>query len=497
MSGTAPDRVRALITELAGRRSDWRLHRPSTPRLPSSGPHLIGAAMVVVSVLVGWVAFSGTQGYSGAGFALFIGSVSIMLMAWSNLLSTRVSALEQLFGGLDRMYRWHRWCGVLAVAAMWLHTQTADDDIKGIPGASKDVAEAATDLASTGTNMIYVLVGVSLLRWLPYRWWRLGHKLLGIPFAFACWHFYTAMKPFHNDSFWGRWFTGFMLLGIAGWLYRVVWRDMVRRGHDHRILNIERTGDTTVLNLEPIDRRLKHEAGQFAFVKARSSNLSEPHPFTIASAPDSPTLKFVIRDLGDWSARVGTHLSVGDRVTVEGPYGRLEPLPDDPERPVLWIAGGVGITPFLGVIEAATRSQTNIPRLIFCARSRTDAPGLPDIELAAEEGRIDLHLFISDEQCRLDSDALSRIVGDIASRDPHIVMCGPTGLVRQCRSILSHHGLTRIHVEEFDIRTGIGPDLSRQVDRILSRWVPSLDAKSVAASAESDSPEPVTSHIDR
>lgn len=466
-------RARLVATELVGQPSDWRLRRPPTPRVPSLGPHWIGPVMAVGSTLVGWFAFRNTLGDQGVGFALFIGSVSIMLMAWSNLLSTRVAALEQLFGGVDRMYRWHRWFGALAVAAMWLHTQTVDD-VKGIAGASRDVAKAAEDLAETATNMIYILVGVSLLRWLPYRWWRLGHKLLGIPFAFASWHFYTATKPYANDSMWGRWFTGFMILGLVAWVYRVIWRDVIRRGRDHRVASIERVGDTITLDLEPLGRRLRHEAGQFAFLKVRSAGMSEPHPFTIASAPDATNLRFVIRNLGDWTGRLASTVRIGDLVTVEGPYGRLEPLPENGDAPVLWIAGGVGVTPFLGAAAHSDPSRRHVPRLAYCIRSRDDAPGLDDLEAAHAAGRIDLRLFVSSEGCRLDEPAIRTLLSDIDPAGTHVVMCGPTSLVRASTDALQRLGVKHVHVEGFDIRTGIGPDLSRQVDQLLARWIPSL-----------------------
>jgi predicted ferric reductase len=174
-----------------------------------------------------------------------------MMMTWSNLLSTRALPIEQIFGGLDRMYVWHRWFGALSVGAMWLHLEMIDD-VKGIRGASRDIAEAAEELAETGSTLLYILVGISLLRWLPSRWWRLTHKLLVLPYAFACWHFYTSTKPYANVSFWGLWFTGFMLLGLAAWIYRVLWRDMVRRGKLHRVSNIEHVGNIISIELEAI-----------------------------------------------------------------------------------------------------------------------------------------------------------------------------------------------------------------------------------------------------
>jgi predicted ferric reductase len=106
---------------------------------------------MVASVAVSWFAFSGAQGENGSvQLALFIGATSIMLMTWSFILSYRSRMLESVFGGLDRMYRVHRWAGSLAVVAMWLHTSFESEVEDGIPGASESVADAARGLAGAG-----------------------------------------------------------------------------------------------------------------------------------------------------------------------------------------------------------------------------------------------------------------------------------------------------------------------------------------------------------
>ena len=193
-----------VLRRAIGTRRDWPLRMPPM-RPPRPGRTWIGPVVIVVSVLVTWPAFAGARGEDGsASFGLFVGGVSILLMAWSFILSLRLRMLEPAFGGLDSMYRSHRWTGTLAVVAMYLHTSVEAEIEGGIPGASERMADAAEDLVETGQVMLYVLVIISLIRWIPYRYWRLTHKFLGVPFAFACWHMFVAEKPFANGSGWGR-----------------------------------------------------------------------------------------------------------------------------------------------------------------------------------------------------------------------------------------------------------------------------------------------------
>jgi predicted ferric reductase len=466
MPQSTVERTQVFIKTLLGTRSDWRLTKPTLPRAPQFNSTWIGPAMAIITICVGWFAFPNTIGDGNAAFALFIGAVSIMMMTWSNLLSTRALPLEQIFGGVDRMYVWHRWLGALSVGAMWLHIEMTDD-IKGIRGASRDIADAAEDLAETGSTLLYILVGISLLRWLPTRWWRFTHKLLVLPYAFACWHFYTATKPYANNSFWGSWFTGFMFLGLAAWVYRVVWRDMVRKGKLHRVSHIEQSGNVITIELEPVGTPLKYELGQFAFLTVKVPGLREPHPFTIASSPDELCLRFVIRDLGDWTHRLINSLAVNDRVVVEGAYGRLAPMPHHSVDHVVWIAGGVGITPFLGSAISQQSDDGPTPHLFYCVPSRSTAPAIATLEQAAQEGRIHLHVHASDEKNRIHPDHVLAATGASDLESAHIVMCGPDSLVKSMKSGLRRHRARHSHVEGFDIRSGIGPDMSRYIDDVV------------------------------
>lgn len=452
------DRGIVIARMLAGRRSDWRLHRVPSFAAPQPGRHWAGPIVVVGSILVGWFAFDDAVGDGNVGFALFIGAASIVMMAWSFLLALRLQANETLFGGLDRAYRWHRWLGALSVPAMWLHIQMVDD-VKGIAGASKDIADAAEDLAEQAETIIYFLIAASLLRWVPTRWWRWTHKTFGIPFAFASWHFYTATKPYANDSAWGIWFTAIMCIGLIAWFGRVVVRDAIS-GHRYRVTDVQRHGSNTTVDLVPRGRGLDAAPGQFAFVRFNAPGLREPHPFTIASCPGNDVVRFHIRDLGDWTSRLGRELTVGTTARLEGPYGRLGPVPSPGTR-ALWVAGGVGITPFLSALDAADAATP--PVLLYTFRSAEDAAGLDELEEARAAGRIELHLFETSSGDRLRSEVLDEIFPD-GLAGVHVVMCGPTAMVGDMRRGVRRRGQRHCHVEGFDIRTGVGPDMSVPLD---------------------------------
>ncbi len=470
------DQFRQIGRAAIGRRRDWTVAKPRFRGLALG--NYLGPLLVTISVVVGWFAFSGAQGEEGGSVALglFVGAASIVLMAWSFLLAVRIKFLEPLFGGLDRMYQVHRWAGTLAVIAMFLHVRLEPEVEGGILGASRSVADTAEGLAGVAEYLIYGLVAISLIRWFPYRFWRLTHKALGIPFAFASWHFYTAEKTYANGSPWGWYFGTIMVGGLVAYLYRVVVLDMIRRGRAYRVTRAEVRGQTMEVELSPKGRKLQHQAGQFAVLKVQRRGLTEPHLFTIASSPDSPNLRFYIRNLGDWTNRLLQQDLTGTEVLVEGPYGEFEPLPHG-DRPVLWIAGGVGITPFLSATDSLPPAPAgHRPTLVYCVRHRHDATAIEALEAAAADGRIDLHLLVSSEGQRFSADYLEEFVADRSLADTHVAVCGPASLVSDAARAAMQLGAPTVETEAFDIRSGIGPDLSQPIDDLVaSRSTPSAD----------------------
>ena len=450
-----------------GTRSDWQL-RPPALRGPRLGIHLVGPAALLSSVAGAWFAFAGATGEDGnVAFGLFIGAASIILMAWSFVLAVRVRFLERFFGGLDSMYRVHRWAGTFAVIAMFLHTSIEPEIEDGIRGASRSLAETAEDLAGTGQTMLYVLIGISLLRWFPYRWWRWTHKLLGIPFAFACFHFFTAEKPYANGSVWGWYFGAVMFAGLFAYVVRVIGKDIVTPGVPYRVKRAKVSGSTLDLELEPVSKAVEHHAGQFVVLKVQKPGLREPHIFTVASQPDSSTLRFFIRDLGDWTSRMHEVELVGADVTVEGPYGLFAPTVAKATKTV-WVAGGVGVTPFLSAAGTLPTDSDMRPTLHYLVRSRGDAMALEVLEAHHDAGRLELILHASAAGQRFGPDSLSEHhVAGLSGA--HVAVCGPASLVALVDTEARRLGASFVEHEDFDIRQGFGPDLSRLIHETASK----------------------------
>lgn len=465
----------------------------------------VGPVAIVLSLVVGVLAVRSGTGPEGKATTTGIewGMSSLILMAWSLTLSTRLGVVEKLFGGVNGLYQTHRWVGIGALVAFFLHKR--DPSVAwGYMPFSYEVSNLAAEAAEKIFILAVVLVAVSLVRLIPYNWWRWSHKFFAVVFGVAAWHVVTTPRPFGPDS-WAQWFTyAVVALGSVALLYRLVWVDIFRRGSRYRIRSLVAAARWVDLELEPCGKPLKVDVGQSAVLRIQSRGLREPHFFTIASGVrDDGSLRFLIRDSGDWTSRLLKAASgsfaggpavelVGTEVLVEGPHGQ----PGDAVAggKMLWVAGGVGITPFLSQIEnllTETRApdhddslnrQEDIgpaggrpadgssgkstggarPLLVWCVRDLADAPGVELVQAAAQAQLIDVEFVVSSAGQRLDGQAVKQRIESLGHGQPqlvHVAVCGPPSFITDVTIAAHQAGAGSVRNDGFDRRGAFGPAL--------------------------------------
>jgi len=155
--------------------------------------------------------------------------------------------------------------------------------------------------------------------------------------------------------------------------------------------------------------------------------------------------------VGDFTRSL-KHLETGTLARIEGPYGDLLSGFDSPElSPQLWIAGGIGIAPFLSVLRSAERNKARADLHLFLKSPEHDIFREELASLAQPGLRVITHYDSAEGLPSLD--AIERISGAIASR-PRIVLCGPTAMTSLLRREMKNRGIPhrRIRTEEFHFR---------------------------------------------
>src|ERR671931_1298207 len=103
-----------------------------------------------------------------------------------------------------------------------------------------------------------------------------------------------------------------------------------------------------------------HEAGQnamFTLIEPPQEDAAGPsRTFTIASAPHEPELMIATRMRDTAFKRHLGSAPIGTRVQLDGPAGVMV-LHEDASRPAVFLAGGIGITPFLAMARDAAKRE--------------------------------------------------------------------------------------------------------------------------------------------
>lgn len=416
---------------------------------------------IVAALAVVFAALLGIQTYApyGATTALGIGmgAASIAAMSLALVLAVRPRLVEPWFGGLDRMYVVHKWLGITALALMIGHN-TLEPDLENFVRETR-TGEFAADLGEIALNGF---IGLLLISWikripftrleLPWPLWRFTHRFTGLLFAVAAFHQLAIDKPAEVGGALSLYLNTLSLAGLAAWVYTQLVAPFLRP-RAFVLDRIDRHGAVTEMTVRPEGRAMRWRPGQFAFVSATGAGMAEPHPFTIASAPTADgSLRFGIKALGGWTQRLPERLAPGQPVKIDGPYGRFV-FRRQVQRQV-WLAGGIGITPFLAWAEALTEADRQEIALIWAVTTRAEAFAADRLAaIAARHPGLTVQIVASAEDGRLTAARLVELT-PFPLHESELFYCGPTGLRDAIASGLRAMGQSprRLHSEAFELR---------------------------------------------
>jgi ferredoxin-NADP reductase len=181
------------------------------------------------------------------------------------------------------------------------------------------------------------------------------------------------------------------------------------------------------------------------------------HAFSLASAPFEDTLVIATRMRDTPYKRALARLPLGASVGFEGPFGSMT-LHRDAARPAILVAGGIGITPFIGMLRVAAREGFNRDIVLVYSNPRPeDAAFLPELlEMAGKHARFRLVATMTDmanstqawsgEKRIVDAALIRHAAGSLPA--PIHYVAGPPAMVVAMRAALALAG-----VDEDDIRS--------------------------------------------
>lgn len=380
------------------------------------------------------------------------GLLGTVLFALTFVLTTRLRFLEDLFGGLDKVYKTHHLLGVSAFVLLLFHPILLV--LKFIPS---NVNLAATYLWPSGSWAvnygIIALVGMIILIILTffvnlkYKVWKNSHKIMGAVFLVALFHIFMVTTDISRSASLKYWMLFVSVIGVCSHIYGSYLKHFVIDDYEYKVISVSANGKINEIKLEAIANQMGFEPGQFIFIKFAQAGFSEKHPFTIASKPGK-TITLNVKELGDFTSNLN-NLKVGTKAIIEGPYGRFNALKNKKDQ--IWIAGGIGITPFLSFAEEIEANKSKYSQkidLYYCVREKEEAIFLEKLmNLKSKAPNLNIHLHCSNKSGRVDVNWIDK-ESSIAGKS--IYICGPPAMAKHLREQLQNKGHNDIYMEEFN-----------------------------------------------
>ena len=412
------------------------------------------ALVTAASVIVTLAQVPETTWWSSAALSLSAGVAAATLMGAAATLGSRWPFIETLFGGLDRVYLAHKWMSIYALAFASIHFVFK-------AGAPEWESASIIALEPVWTRLVRQLSFVALMliiilaldRKIPYHRWRWWHKLSGPLYVIVILHWLSFRSPIALASSAGIWLAAWSALGVTAAFYKLLLYPFLSPHAEYRVIRTVPGAAALHVALEPVKHPIAFEPGQFAFLSLKEDGLREPHPFTIANAPDDKGhVHFVIRGLGDYTDKLIANTAPGMYATVYAPFGRFRRQRESKRE--VWIAGGVGISPFIAWLKEDTPSPlANVTLFYFFTPGRA-FPEPTVMEELVIKREAELVSIADGPTSPLFTRRFTEIARDAGAEQVQVSFCGPPGLLKRVRRVMRDVGVpeTNLQFEYFDFR---------------------------------------------
>lgn len=407
------------------------------------------------------------------------GLMAIAAMSLCMILAARTEWIERELGGLDKTYRLHKWLGitalVTALAHFWFTKGTkwmvgwgwlerparrpqgtpAAEQVQNMETWLRGFRHTAESVGEWAFYLALALMVMALAKAIPYRYFVKLHKWLALLYLSLVFHTVVLVK----FDYWRQpigWVTALLLLGGTIAAVAVLFKQVGKAKRYHGTLSdIQPQPASQAFRLSiNVPQWQGNRAGQFAFVNHLATR-EAPHPFTLISSgsPNQHTLTFMVKALGDYTAGWFERLNLGDKFVIEGPYGGFTFESNRPRQ--TWIAGGIGVTPFMAQLRALAEQGGNHGNIdfVFCYRNE-DTTLLSEIRALAEQSGVQFHPWHSAEAGRLNGEKLAQLVSAENLQQSSVWVCGSAQWGSSLKKDLGRYGVSNsnFHQELFEFR---------------------------------------------
>ncbi|KIZ40252.1 MULTISPECIES: ferric reductase-like transmembrane domain-containing protein [Rhodopseudomonas] len=406
--------------------------------------------LLTVAVPIGFVVWAYPEGLAPMRAAgIIVGWLGTGLLLVSLALMLREPRLARWLGGLERMYRWHHGTGVVAYVLLLLHPLAlAANGLSTSPAIAWATLSPLTESWPVWTGWLGLLalmlgLALSFVRRIPYGPWRWLHAMLAVGVLLGLGH----LVLLGIDE------PVLPIMAVVGLIlaWRLLRGDLGLAARPYIVASARQIAAGVVeIALRPLGDPIEVGTGQFVLVALHNGpkyrGCGEFHPFTVSAIDADQVLHVGVKALGDCTGRMML-VEPGVAARVMGGFGGLLGTSSAPQ---LWVAGGIGVTPFVALLNAGRIGGPTT--LIYLCRNEADAAFLPDLRaIAPADPRLSLQVVATGDALP-DLERLLPPATKLSGVECYL--CGPPGLIAALKSALRARGVTaqHIHYENFEFR---------------------------------------------
>lgn len=408
-------------------------------------------------------------------FSTTTGTLSYCIMLTLVLISVRPKALEKKLGLTD-MYEIHTWMAMALPVTLLVHVwirwsgwdrivalKISNTSILGYVGLITLFFVMITGIFVLSDTIIKKSKKLMDMKQNVYKrnthLWI--HRLAIVSIIAIHFHVYNVIYLRNNVPF--RFLTTLYTVIALGWY--VIYKVKVALLPKYDIINVQMsTSNIREVTMKPVNgKRMDYKAGQYGFFRfVKSEVTSEAHPFSFSSSPsaEKETITVMIKEDGDFTSSLD-RVDIGDKVTIEGPYGNFYPdeIAENEDRPMLLLAGGIGVTPSLSVLreEVAKNSNRRIA-FVWGLAYEDDTMYLDEMKkLDAKYPNFSYHYIYSEDDVDgfphgfVDDEFIAQEGLEDFYENASWHVCGPGPMLEASKNLLKEKNVTeeQAYIEEF------------------------------------------------
>lgn len=386
------------------------------------------------------------------------GLLGFSFFSASLILSSRLKFLEKYLSSLNKIYLNHHLFGGISFILLLFHplllslVYLSNYFYLGALFFLPSLNKINVFWGELSLFLMIILLFITFFKRPAYEIWKFTHKFLGLAFFFASLHSLTIFSDVSQNPLLRGYIIILIVLSLILYFYHTVFGKIFIPKTKYQLKSLTKLNNEVFeLILTPLNQPLNYLPGQFIFLKILKKGFShEEHPFSLASSPAENFLRIIIKNLGNYTAKISL-LPVGCIFLVEGPYGDFS-YQKSPYKNQIWIAGGIGITPFIGMIKGLEQKKENYQiDLYYCTRDKEEFIFYHYLkDLSQKQKNLHLYFHCSRDHGRINAFFIKENSQGLENKS--IFICGPKPMMSSLKNQFQALGVSKndIITEEFE-----------------------------------------------